>query len=126
MSGIENHEDLIRGISEQQRSILDSSRQAVYIYLDDNHFVFNQKFASLLGYDSAKELQDFKGSLLPALVSGKSQKLLVDAFQKAMNNMEASSVEIFWKKKMGGEVKTTVILTPLIYDGKLFAIHYIF
>jgi hypothetical protein len=50
----------------------------------------------------------------------------VDAFQKVMNNLEASIVEISWKKKMGGEVKTSVILTPLMYDGQLFAIHYIF
>ena len=126
MSGIENHEDLIRGISEQQKSILDSSKQAVYIYLDDNHFIFNKKFASLLGYDSPRDLQEFKGSLLPALVADKSQKALVDAFQKALNNLEASSIEISWKKKMGGEVKTNAILNPLMYGGQLFVIHYVY
>jgi phenylpyruvate tautomerase PptA (4-oxalocrotonate tautomerase family) len=33
----QHHEELIKGISEQMKSILDSSQQAVYIYLDDIH-----------------------------------------------------------------------------------------
>ena len=126
MNELEIHAGLIRGISEQQKMILDSSGQGIYIYLDDNHMVFNQKFASLLGYSSPQELEKFKGSFMPALVADKSQSVLVDAYQRAMDKLEASSVEIFWKKKMGGEVKTTVLLTPLMYDGHLFAIHYIF
>jgi hypothetical protein len=126
MSEIENHEELIRGISEQQKRILDSSKQAVYIYLDDNHFIFNKKFASLLGYNSPNDLQNFKGSLLPALVADKSQKSLVDAFQKAMNNQEASIIEVSWLKNKGGEVKTKLILTPLMYEGQPFVIHYAF
>ena len=125
MNELEIHEKLMRGISEQQKKILDSSGQSIYIYLDDNHIVFNQKFATLLGYSSPQELEKFKGSFMPVLVADKSQNLLVDAYQRAMDKMEGSTVEISWKKKMGGEVKTTVILTPLMYADHLFAIHFI-
>ena len=38
-----NHEELIAGISKQMKSILDSSQQAIYIYLDDIHKVCNEK-----------------------------------------------------------------------------------
>ena len=42
MNNIEqHHEELIAGISKQMRSILDSSEQAIYIYLDDIHKVCN-------------------------------------------------------------------------------------
>ena len=38
MNDLETHEELMRGISAQQSKILESSGQAIYIYLDDNHF----------------------------------------------------------------------------------------
>jgi len=121
----EIHEKLIKDISEQQKLILDSSGQAIYIYLDDNHIVFNQKFAALLGYSSIKELDSLKGSFLSSFVSDKSHNTLVDAYQKAVNQMEGSTVEIFWKKKMGEEIRSTVILTPFEFEGHLLAIHFI-
>ncbi len=122
----ENHEELLRGISDQQAKILESSGQAVYIYLDDNHIVYNQKFVSLLGYTSPGELEKFKGSFLPVFVAEKSRDRLADAYQKTVDKLEASSVEISWKQKEAGEIRTTVLITPLIYEGHRFAIHYIY
>jgi phenylpyruvate tautomerase PptA (4-oxalocrotonate tautomerase family) len=46
----QHHEELIKGITEQMKPILDKSTQAIYIYLDDNHKVCYKKFADLLGY----------------------------------------------------------------------------
>ena len=51
----QHHEELIKGISNQMGTILSSSEQAIYIYLDDIHKVCNKKFASLLGYSSPEE-----------------------------------------------------------------------
>jgi PAS domain-containing protein len=121
----EIHEKLIKGISEQQKPILESSGQGIYIYLDDNHVVFNQKFAALLGYGSVNELDTFKSAFLTSFVAAKSQNALVDAYQRAINLMEGSTIEILWKKKSGGEIRTTVMLTPLAFEGHLFAMHYI-
>jgi PAS domain S-box-containing protein len=125
MNENETHEELMRRISAQQSKILESSGQAIYIYLDDSHIVYNQKFASLVGYASTSELDAIKGSFVPVLVAEKSQSALVEAYQKAMDKLSASTVEVFFKKKAGGEVKTTVILAPLMYDSRLFAIHFI-
>lgn len=121
----EIHEKLVLGISEQQKTILESSGQGIYIYLDDNHVVYNRRFASLMGYSSIKELEKFNGSFLSSFVAEKSQNILVNAYQRAISQMEGSTIEIFWKKKTGGEVRTTVIITPLEFDGHLFAIHFI-
>lgn len=125
MNDQEKHEELVRGVSAQQREILENSFQAIYIYLDDSHNVFNKRFASLLGYGSVKELEDFKGSFMSAFIAEKSQKDLVEAYKKAMDSLAASSVDIVLKKKSGGEVKTHFILAPLMYDGHTFAIHFI-
>jgi len=40
------HEELIKGIHEQLKEILDESKQAIYVYLDDHHMTYNQRFAS--------------------------------------------------------------------------------
>jgi hypothetical protein len=121
----EIHESLIKGISDQQKMLIEGSGQGIYIYLDDNHVIFNQKFAAILGYSSVIELDPFKGAFLTSFVANKSQNALVDAYQRAINQMEGSTVEIFWKKKNGGEIQTTVILTPIVFEGHLFAMHFI-
>ena len=126
MNECEIHQELIRGISEQQKTILDSSGQGMYIYLDDSHVIFNQQFATLLGYGSPREMEMLNEPFLSAFVAEKSHSILVNAYKKAMNKMEGSTFEVSWKKKVGGEVKATVILTPIMYDNHLFAIHYIF
>ena len=53
-----HHEELVKGITEQMKPVLEKSEQAIYIYLDDNHKVCNKKFADLLGYKSPKEWAD--------------------------------------------------------------------
>ena len=51
-----HHEELVNGFYSQLKQIFDSSEQAIYLYLDDNHKVCNEKFATLLGYTSPEEL----------------------------------------------------------------------
>ena len=55
MGDQQHHEELIKGVSQEQKLILNKSPQAIYIYLDDNHKVCNKKFAELLGYKSPAE-----------------------------------------------------------------------
>ena len=119
------HEELIRGISEQMKSILESSEQGVYIYLDDTHKVCNKKLASLLGYRSPDEWARVEDSFPEVLVDERSRETLVNAYRKAMEKMVASTIELTWKKKSGGTVDTTVVLVPIAYSGHLFALHFV-
>ncbi len=50
-----HHEELVNGLYEQMKPILDKSEQPIFIYLDDNHKACNQKFASMLGFKSPQE-----------------------------------------------------------------------
>ena len=50
-----HHEELVNGVYSQLKQILDSSEQAIYLYLDDTHKVCNKKFATLLGYASPED-----------------------------------------------------------------------
>ena len=119
-----HHEELVNGLAEQMKQILESSEQAMYIYLDDSHKMCNRNFAILLGYNSPKEWADVKGSLEP-FVEAKSQETIASAYWKAMEKYSASSIRVTWKKKAGGTIETNVILAPMAYKGHLFAVHFI-
>lgn len=119
-----HHEDLIKGLREEYEDLLENSEQGIYIYFDDNHKICNEKFAKMLGYSSAEEWEK-PAEFVETYVAGKSGDDLVSAFQSAMEQGVATSLEITWKKKDGGELPTKVILVPISFDGHLFALHFI-
>lgn len=125
MSHDHSHQDLLQGLLTQLRPILESSKQGMYVYLDDEQKACNEKFAELLGYGSAEEWAGMEGSFPPLFVDAGSQHELIDAYQQAMQDKAASTITVRWKKKSGGTVDTTVILVPIAYEGHLFALHFV-
>lgn len=125
MSIHEHHEELIARISKEFKTIFESSKQAIYIYLDDVHKICNKKFLDLVGYKSLEEVDQTEEAFLQALVADKSQETLVNAYQNAMEKGIGSSFKIAWKKKLGTTVDSNVILVPISFEGHLFALHFI-
>jgi PAS domain-containing protein len=121
---MEHHEELIKGISRQMSEILDSSQEAVYIYLDDIHKVCNQKCASLLGYSSPREWAKID-KLMDLTVDPKSQETLATNYNRAMEKKVAANFGVIWKKKSGGTVNTIVTLVPIAFEDHLFALHFV-
>ena len=121
----EQHKELLQGLAEQMQSVFDSSTQGMYLFLDDAHKVCNKKFASLLGYSSPAEWALAAGSFTALFVAEKSQQELVTTYQKAMQKMAGSTINVTWKKKSSGTVDTTVILVPVAYSGHVFALHFV-
>lgn len=122
---MEDHSLVLKGIYAQLRHILESSGQGIYIYLDDENIICNKKFASMLGYGTP-EAWAKAGSPFPSTyVEKKSQPVLVDAYRKAVGKGEASKVNIAWKKKNSGSLKTSVILVPVAFLGHIMALHFI-
>lgn len=118
------YEELIAGISSQMKNILDSSQQAIYIYLDDIHKVCNAKFATLMGYRSPEEWAKVENSF-PEFVDESSQDVLVNAYRQAMEKLIPANIKVTWKKKTGGTVATSVVMVPIEFDDHLFALHFI-
>lgn len=127
MNEHEHHAELLKGFFKEQKQIFDSSDQAIYVFLDDDCRLSNQKFATLLGYSSPDEWfkVDVQGSFPDAFVDNKSHQALVTAYQNAMEKMVGSTIKVTWKKKSGGTADTTVILVPVIYQGHTFALHFV-
>ena len=121
----QHHEELIKGLYEQLKPVFDNSQQAIYVYLDDIHKICNNKFATLLGYSSSEEWAKVTESFPDAVVDQQSQEVLVSTYQKAMEQIIGSEIDVTWKTKSGDRVNTNLILVPIAYNGHLFALHFI-
>jgi len=123
------HEDynqlLIGGIYNQMRKILDSSGQPVFIYLDDKHKVCNQRFAEFLGYDSPQDWSNIPGFLEVLVDDEASKNAFMTAYWSAINNMNASSVQLTLRRKDKTKVKSTMIILPMTYEGHILSVHFI-
>ena len=119
------HGELIQGIYEQLKKVLEESKQAIYVYYDDNHKICNQRFAALLGYKSIEEWSAVNEPFTEAFVKEESQEILVSTYRNTMEDKTGSEIEVSWKKKTGESVKTKVIMVPISYNGELFALHFI-
>ena len=119
------HEELVDGLFQQLRTIFEKSDQSIYLYLDDAHKICNDKFASLLGMSSPDEFAKVTESFLDMFVTKKSQKKLISAYENSMEKLVGSAFDVTWKTKNGEEIETTVILVPILYNGHLFALHFI-
>jgi PAS domain-containing protein len=118
-----HHEDLIEGIANQFKSVLDGSPQGVYIYLDDDHKVCNQKFAAMLGYKSAKEWNEVDAPL--ADVVEEDQAAVVRAYTDASEKLIGSQADVRLKSvKTGRITKARMIIAPVAFDGHTFVLHF--
>jgi hypothetical protein len=120
-----SHEGLVSGLYKQMKPVFDNSEQAMYLYLDDVHKVCNKRFADLLGYDSPKAWAAVDEPFPMAFVTSRSRRTLVSAYQDAIERFVASVLNVTWQTKSGGSVDTQVILVPVVYEGHVFALHYI-
>ena len=120
----EHHEELVKGLYEQMKPILDASEQPIFIYLDDNHKACNQKFASMLGFKSPKEWAEKQG-FLEVYVTEKSCETLSTAYWNAMQKMVASTIPMTWMKTDGTSIISTMILVPMFFQGHMFSVHFV-
>ena len=119
----QHHEELVKGITEQMKPVLQNSGQAIYLYLDDTHKVCNKKFADLLGYKTAKEWADAEAPLSD--VVEEDQQSVIDAYVNASEKMLASALDVRVKHiKTGKVIKTKMIIAPVGHAGHVFTAHF--
>jgi hypothetical protein len=119
-----HHEDLVNGFHSQLKQIFDESKQAIYLYLDDNHKVCNKNFASLLGYGSPEEWAKIENPL-EENVDKNSQDAVVSAYYDATDNMLASQIDVKLKTTSGSVFDASVIVVPVAYQNHVFALYFI-
>jgi hypothetical protein len=120
----QHHEELLNGITQEMKPILEKSGQAIYIYLDDSHKVCNKNFSDLLGYKSPKEWAAIEAPLSDVIEA--DQQNVIDAYMKASEKMVASAVEVNFKNiKTSKIVKTKMLIAPVGHAGHIFTAHFL-
>ena len=120
----QHHRELIKGVSKEQKLILDKSPQAIYLYLDDNHKICNKNFADLLGYKSPNEWAKVDAPL--ADVVEKDQQSVIVAYTRASEELKASKLEIRLKNvKTCKIIKSSMVMVPLMFSGHVFVMHFL-
>lgn len=117
------HEILLEELNVEYKTILNGSKQAIYVYLDNEHKTCNAKFAALLGYKTVREYETVPDPMVD--VADASLNTLVNAYQNAMQDKIGSTIQVVFKKRGGGTVNTTVMLVPIAFKGEMLALHFI-
>jgi hypothetical protein len=119
----QHHVDLIEGIAQQMKQVLDKSGQAIYLYLDDTHKVCNKKFADMLGYKSPKEWAGTEAPLSD--VVAEDQKEVIKVYMAASEKMNSGWAEVKFKNiKTGKIVAANMLVVPIGYAGHIITAHF--
>lgn len=123
MAHDEHHEHLVKELADLLAPVFLNSPQAIYLYLDDEHKICNQKFADMVGY---KSIEEWVGNETPvADVSEDDQPKVIKAYGEAAEHFKASTLSAKISKKDGTSINTKVIMVPISYGQEVFVLHFI-
>jgi PAS domain-containing protein len=127
MTAKHTHEALLEEVTREYADIFETTAQGFYIYLDDPHWVCNDRLATMLGYASPAELHSAANALefLDVAVAQESQDRVVEAYTDSVDSKRASSIPVTWKKKGGGTLDTQTIFVPISFRGTALTIHFV-
>lgn len=80
MSPVVDHDVATKELAEHLAPIFEASPDGVYVWLDEEHWVCNERFAQLFGYDSPAELNDTP-RLLQRVVAEDDQSMFSWAYR---------------------------------------------
>ena len=118
------HDDATRELAEHLRPVFESSPDGVYIWLDEEHWMCNERFAELLGYGSAEELNDTP-YVLQRWVHEDDQQLLSWSYWNRVQPLAfPTTIRFRGVRKDGSDVLVETDMIPLSYAGHTFAYHF--
>jgi PAS domain S-box-containing protein len=119
------HEVATKELAEQLRPIFDTSPDGVYVWLDEEHWICNQRFAELLGYGSPDELNDTP-NLLQRWVHEDDQNVFSWSYWNRVQTLSfPTTLRFRGKRRDGSEVLVETEMIPLTYGGHTFAYHFV-
>ena len=119
------HEVATKELAEHLRPIFESSPDGVYVWLDEEHWICNQRFADLLGYDSPDELNDTP-SLLQRWVHEDDQDHVSWSYWNRVQTMSfPTTIRFRGRRKDGSEALFETDMIPITYGGHTFAYHFV-
>ena len=121
------HQVMLNQFRHEFAQIFAQSVQGVYAYLDDPHWIGNERLAAMLGYASAAELHALtdRSSFLEACVVPASQQHVVETYQQTVGRLIGSHTSVTMLKKGGGAARFDIIFVPVSFQGTRLALHFL-
>ena len=121
---MDQHEQLVKGVAEQFKEVLEKSPQAIYLYLDDTHKICNKQFADLLGYISPEQWASTEAPLAD-VVEG-DRPAVVRAYRAAVGKFKATKLSVkFHNVSTHRSFTRRMTVVPLPFQGSIFSAHFI-
>ena len=119
------HEVATKELAEHLRPLFESSPDGVYVWLDEGHWICNQRFAELLGYDSPDDLNDTP-NLLQRWVHEEDQGQFSWSYWNRVQTLSfPTTLRFRGIRKDGSEVPVETEMIPLTFGGHTFAYHFV-
>jgi PAS domain S-box-containing protein len=119
------HEVASKELADHLQPLFDASPDGMYVWLDEGHWVCNQRFADLLGFDSPDELNDTP-SFLQRMVHGDDQQHFSWNY---WNRVQALAFPTTFRfrgvRRDGSAFQAETDMIPVTYGGHTFAYHFV-
>jgi PAS domain S-box-containing protein len=119
------HERAMIELAEHLRPVFEVSPDGVYVWLDEEHWICSERFATIFGYDSPAELNDTP-HLLQRLVHEDDQAAFSYNY---WNRVQALAFPVTFRFKGvckdGSSCLVETDMIPLTFGGHTFAYHFV-
>src|SRR4026207_800041 len=119
------HEVATKELAEHLRPLFDTSPDGVYVWLDEEHWVCNQRFADLLGYDSPDELNDTPHFLQRMVHEDDQQHFSWNYWNRVQALAFPTTFRFRGTRKDGSTFQAETDMIPFTYGGHTFAYHFV-
>jgi PAS domain S-box-containing protein len=120
-----SHDVATKELAEQLRPVFVSSPDGVYVWLDEEHWICNERFAELFGYGSADDLNDTP-RLLQRIVYEDDQQLFSWSYWNRVQPLAfPTTLRFRGVRKDGSMFQAETDMIPLSYGGHTFAYHFV-
>jgi PAS domain S-box-containing protein len=119
------HEVATKELAEHLQPLFDTSPDGVYVWLDEEHWVCNQRFADLLGYDSPDELNDTPNFLQRMVHEDDQQHFSWNYWNRVQALAFPTTFRFRGTRKDGSTFQAETDMIPFTYGGHTFAYHFV-
>jgi PAS domain S-box-containing protein len=119
------HERVTPELAAHLKPVFDSSPDGVYVWLDEEHWICNQRFADIFGYGSPEELNNTP-YLLQRLVHEDDQGVVSwNYWNRVQEHAYPVTFRFRGVRKDGSACLIETDMIPLTFGGHTFAYHFV-
>jgi PAS domain S-box-containing protein len=119
------HEVATKELAEHLQPLFDASPDGVYVWLDEEHWICNRRFADLLGYDSPNELNDTPNFLQRMVDEDDQQHFSWNYWNRVQALAFPTTFRFRGTRKDGSTFQAETDMIPFTYGGHTFAYHFV-